>query len=396
MNKQEHEALRLCVESLDQLLPYLAKVPADVGLLNDALMAARPLLKQEPARERDERVSFDDVRGTVTIFGAVYAQELLQDLGQALPVGELFRLVDRNDGALTIERVRHAITEQAPAQDEQPFTFVCILDGKIQRQGSESYCQEWADAWNASPSCVENLGRATVEPLDRRPAQTEQRPNAWQSIILHASELADMVLKGDAPQTAQRTARVLLSMLAAPIAQTDPWQPSGADYDRAIHGNPDAKAWADLFVETFPGLADKRDLMIGWFANAMMAMHDHLARKTAPQPWQSGLVEALEEIAAGEKTVWRDDHFEVENDMAIDYPGIAKAALDAYRAALSAPGAGKFRMGDRVKKTSGSEWVGHVCGTYSTALTPEGYAVESEAHAGSVQIYPAKALEAVE
>ncbi len=56
---------------------------------------------------------------------------------------------------------------------------------------------------------------------------------------------------------------------------------------------------------------------------------------------------------------------------------------------------GKFRMGDRVKKTSGSEWVGHVCGTYSTALTPEGYAVESEAHAGSVQIYPAKALELV-
>jgi hypothetical protein len=57
---------------------------------------------------------------------------------------------------------------------------------------------------------------------------------------------------------------------------------------------------------------------------------------------------------------------------------------------------GKFRMGDLVKKSTGSEWVGHVCGTYSTALTPEGYAVESEAHAGSVQIYPAKALEAVD
>lgn len=56
---------------------------------------------------------------------------------------------------------------------------------------------------------------------------------------------------------------------------------------------------------------------------------------------------------------------------------------------------GKFRMGDMVKKTSGSEWQGRICGTYSTALTPEGYAVESEAHAGSVQIYPAKALELV-
>lgn len=52
-------------------------------------------------------------------------------------------------------------------------------------------------------------------------------------------------------------------------------------------------------------------------------------------------------------------------------------------------------MHQRVRKTSGSEWQGRICGTYSTEQTPEGYAVESEAHAGSVQIYPAKALEAV-
>ena len=69
--------------------------------------------------------------------------------------------------------------------------------------------------------------------------------------------------------------------------------------------------------------------------------------------------------------------------------------MNAAPIAQTAP-QGKFRMGDLVKKSSGSEWQGHICGTYSTALTPEGYAVESEAHAGSVQIYPAKALEAVE
>lgn len=38
-------ALGLCVDSLDQLLPHLGKVPADVGLLNEALCKARPLLK---------------------------------------------------------------------------------------------------------------------------------------------------------------------------------------------------------------------------------------------------------------------------------------------------------------------------------------------------------------
>lgn len=54
----------------------------------------------------------------------------------------------------------------------------------------------------------------------------------------------------------------------------------------------------------------------------------------------------------------------------------------------------KFNLGDLVRKKSGSNWHGKVCGTYSTALTPEGYAVESHTETGSVQIYPASALEA--
>lgn len=53
----------------------------------------------------------------------------------------------------------------------------------------------------------------------------------------------------------------------------------------------------------------------------------------------------------------------------------------------------KFALGDRVRKRSGSSWQGHVVGFYTTALTPNGYAVESEREAGSVQIYPEAALE---
>jgi len=56
----------------------------------------------------------------------------------------------------------------------------------------------------------------------------------------------------------------------------------------------------------------------------------------------------------------------------------------------------KFKRGDEVQKVSGSKWKGKVVGNYSTALTPEGYAVESSTETGSVQIYPAKALELVE
>lgn len=56
---------------------------------------------------------------------------------------------------------------------------------------------------------------------------------------------------------------------------------------------------------------------------------------------------------------------------------------------------GDFKRGDRVRKVKGSSWQGIVCGEYSTALTPEGYAVESEREPGSVQIYPRQALETV-
>lgn len=55
-----------------------------------------------------------------------------------------------------------------------------------------------------------------------------------------------------------------------------------------------------------------------------------------------------------------------------------------------------FSRGDLVRKRSGSQWQGRVVGEYSTMLTPEGYAVEAEVLPGSVQIYPAAALELVE
>ena len=53
----------------------------------------------------------------------------------------------------------------------------------------------------------------------------------------------------------------------------------------------------------------------------------------------------------------------------------------------------KFKRGDLVRKVRGSSWRGTIVGEYSTELTPEGYAVESDTETGSVQIYPASALE---
>jgi len=39
------EALALCVAAIDQLLPGAKHIPCDVGLINQALIAARPLIE---------------------------------------------------------------------------------------------------------------------------------------------------------------------------------------------------------------------------------------------------------------------------------------------------------------------------------------------------------------
>jgi len=49
-----------------------------------------------------------------------------------------------------------------------------------------------------------------------------------------------------------------------------------SDYDMSIHTNPDAMAWTKFFRATHPDCNVPDDTMLGWFANAMMAMHDHL------------------------------------------------------------------------------------------------------------------------
>lgn len=53
------------------------------------------------------------------------------------------------------------------------------------------------------------------------------------------------------------------------------------DYDLSIHSNPDAQAWAQFFMKTMkenPDHVIDEELMIGWFANAMMAMHDFIKK----------------------------------------------------------------------------------------------------------------------
>jgi dihydrofolate reductase (trimethoprim resistance protein) len=77
----------------------------------------------------------------------------------------------------------------------------------------------------------------------------------------------------------------------------------------------------------------------------------------------------------------------------VEHSSVAVGASHDYK--VPPPFPATFALGDRVRKKSGAAWQGRIVGWYSTQLTPEGYAVESEAHPGSVQIYPVAALERV-
>ena len=55
-----------------------------------------------------------------------------------------------------------------------------------------------------------------------------------------------------------------------------------SDYDMSIHTNPDARSWTKFFRELNPDCNVDDETMCAWFANAMMAMHDHLVLKGNP------------------------------------------------------------------------------------------------------------------
>lgn len=56
-----------------------------------------------------------------------------------------------------------------------------------------------------------------------------------------------------------------------------------APYDMSIHSNSSALAWTKFFREHNPECNLDDDVMLGWFANAMMAMHDHIYQTTQPE-----------------------------------------------------------------------------------------------------------------
>lgn len=155
MNKQEHNALQLCVDALDQLLPYLAKVPADVGLLNSALMAARPLLKQEPAPAQGER----EAKAWPALAG------IGRDSGHPRAV-VLYLRHEPSDEHLRM--IQEALRTRPAQTEQQPSTDALINGAKALLALDES--------GSLAPHGIGGLAREVIEKLIVRVEQTAPQP----------------------------------------------------------------------------------------------------------------------------------------------------------------------------------------------------------------------------
>lgn len=72
-----------------------------------------------------------------------------------------------------------------------------------------------------------------------------------------------------------------------------------SDYDMSIHSSTDAREWTDFFFKTYPNCNVDRETLIGWFANAMMAMYDNAETVNMAQwleEYKKGYVRAEQQL----------------------------------------------------------------------------------------------------
>jgi len=174
-----------------------------------------------------------------------------------------------------------------------------LLMRNTESEDSEYYYSRTQDAWNLWQEACDWQARA----------QGDAEPVAWWD-----GDLGEISASFEVNQTAYHTIPVYTH---PPKVQAGAWKAEEGDYNHSIHTNPDAKAWAEFFMETFPKCGADPDIIHGWFANAMMAMHDHVYNKAeaksqaVPEGWKLVPIEpTIDMVEMGGSKAMRGMDFE--------------------------------------------------------------------------------------
>lgn len=79
-----------------------------------------------------------------------------------------------------------------------------------------------------------------------------------------------------------------------------------APYDMSIHSNSSALAWTTFFREHNPECNLDDNVMLGWFANAMMAMHDHIYQSTQPEQTEQEIETLVRDFFENYLDTWEE------------------------------------------------------------------------------------------
>lgn len=335
------------------------------------------------------------------------AIEAAQQRTQAAGVPEDLRaamltVIDRSDWRTAANRAElHAMLATAPAQpavhpdDAAVDRFAAAMKAKLAKAREKG-----RGGWDDPAQCsVEFLAKLLVGHIGKGNAGTFEDVANF-AMMLHQRGADPQVLAREA--AAQSAPAGEREAFEAAVATIDP-----SEVERLDGIREGWEAYASWQRTQAAGAPE------GWrssLEDAALMLEAHSPGSGSVESYAAQDIRAMLAAAPAQPAVQVEQPIRMPARMTCDdgYPSEDSLMANAYNRALddvirlnaasiaqTAPQS-KFRMGDLVKKSTGSEWEGRVVGWYSTEQTKEGYAVESSTHRNSVQIYPAKALEAVE
>lgn len=297
-------------------LKELAAIGAELGAAKAENEKLRGLLHgaHDTIRELAEDLDEEEFQATIDQLAEI---ELALAPKQAEPT-DAFTATDMATAAAQGFRDGQAAVEKATAQDEHsPGRLLPTADIEAIARNVHGECSRLPG------STFQNAAHnAILYALERiaRPAQTEQQPVAWKVFNPRTKKVRFYsAAKAYLMEGFRNVGYETTPLYAALVVQTAPAQES--EHHARLLGQALGECIAAAGIIRPDASLSGPELLM--FADDLKR---HLAEQTAPQPEQSGLVEALEEIASG-----------LQAEFAWE---VAEQALAAYRAALSAQGAG--------------------------------------------------------